>query len=120
MPIASTGLEFIRRALIQSTAILFHSTQSLLRLKLAVKQIFLNFSVSVLVCSFYILYYSLQEGIGCKLKALNVKLTKLIFEIGWPSYHLTSWRKSVLIQKPLAHISKAFHQHRIAEKSKMI
>ena len=38
---------------------------------------------------------------------------------GCPYYHLTKQRKSVLIQMPSAKISKAFHQHGIAEKTKM-
>ena len=34
------------------------------------------------------------------------------------SYHLTSWKKSSLVQKPPPEISKTFHQHGIAEETK--
>ena len=71
------------------------------------------------VCSFYILYYSPLEGVGYKLHAQRAKMTKLILQIPCPFYHLTSWRKSALIQKPSAQIPKALHQHGKAEK-KMI
>ena len=62
---------------------------------------------------FYMLYYFPLEGVGGR----NVKLTKLILQIGCPSYHLTSWRKSALIQGP--QIPKPFYQHKIREKTKM-
>ena len=59
-------------------------------------------------------------GIERGLSALNPKLTKFNIHIGCPSYPLTSWRKSALIVKPSALIPKAFHQHVMAEKTKMI
>ena len=37
-----------------------------------------------------------------------------------PQYHLNSWRKSTLFQKPSVQIPKAFYQHGIVEKAKMI
>ena len=62
---------------------------------------------------FYMLYYFPLEGVG----GGNVKLTKLILQIGCPSYHLTSWSQSALIQGP--QIPKPFYQHKIREKTKM-
>ena len=52
--------------------------------------------------------FNLHPFLLAYLLALHVKLTKLILEIGCPSYHLTSWRKSSLIQKPSGQIPKAF------------
>ena len=46
------------------------------------------------------------------------KLTKLIVQIGCPSYHLTSWRKSALIHKPSGQIPKVLYQHETVEKIK--
>ena len=46
------------------------------------------------------------------------KLNKLILEVGCPSYYLTSYRHSVLIQKPSPQIPKYFNQHGIAERTK--
>ena len=56
--------------------------------------------ISNFLCSFYVLYYFPPEGVGRELKALNLELTKLILQIGCPSYHLSLWRKSALLQKP--------------------
>ena len=42
---------------------------------------------------------------------------ELVLQTRCPSYHQTIWRKSALIQKPVAQISKAFHQHGKAEKT---
>lgn len=36
-------------------------------------------------------------------------------QIGCPSYNLTSWRKSTLIQKTSVQIAEAFNQHEIVE-----
>ena len=69
------------------------------------------------LCLLYILYYSPIAGVGCGLKALLSKLTKLILQIGCLSYHITSWRKSVLIQILSVQIPEAFHQHEKAEKT---
>ena len=44
------------------------------------------------------------------------KLTRLILQIGCPLYRLTSWRKSILIQKNLVQIPKYFNQYGIAKK----
>ena len=52
-----------------------------------------------------------SRGVGRWLETLNVKLTKLILQIGCSSYRLVSWRK-------LAQIPKAFYQYRITEKKK--
>ena len=46
-------------------------------------------------------------------------MTKLILQIGCPSHHLTSKRKSTLVQKPSAQRTEAFNQHGIAEKTKL-
>ena len=35
-------------------------------------------------------------------------------------YHLRSWRKLAIIQKPSAQVPKTFHQHGIIEKTKII
>ena len=52
-----------------------------------------------------------SRGVGRWLETLNVKLTKLILQIGCSSYRLVSWRKS-------AQIPKAFYQYRKTEKQK--
>ena len=51
---------------------------------------------------------------------LNAKLTKLTLQLQFLSYHLTFQRRSVLIQKLSIQVTKAFHQHGIAEKVKLI
>ena len=50
---------------------------------------------------------------GARTLALSsdCKIGRLILLIGCFSYHLTSYRKSVLIQKASAQVPKAFHQH---------
>ena len=54
-------------------------------------------------------YFSPVKGIVHGSYALNVKLTSLSLQIGWPSFQLISWRKSALIQKLSAQMSKTFH-----------
>ena len=44
----------------------------------------------------------------------------MILQIGCPSSHLISWRKSALIQKPSVKTLKAFYQHGTTEKTKII
>ena len=44
------------------------------------------------------------------------RLMKLILQIGCPSCHPKSKRKSALIQKPSAQITQLFNQHGIVEK----
>ena len=73
--------------------------------------------ICMCVCLFYILYYSAIEGVGHRLSALYVKLNELILQIGCPSYHLTSWRKSSLIQKCSAHLPKTLYEYGDAEKT---
>ena len=50
------------------------------------------------------------DGLGAWALSSECK-TDQILQIGCPSYHLTSWRKSALTKKLLAQIPKAFHQH---------
>ena len=51
------------------------------------------------------------QAISCE-----YKLAKLILQTGCLLYHLTSWRKQVLIQKLLSQIPKIFNQYKIAER----
>ena len=51
------------------------------------------------------------------LSARHVKPTELILQIGYPSSHLTSWRKSTLKQMPSAQTPNASHLHKQAEKN---
>ena len=46
------------------------------------------------------------------------KLTKLILQIEFPSYHLTLKRKSAPVQNPSTLIPKAFNQQGIAKQIK--
>ena len=50
----------------------------------------------------------------CKIDQLD----QLKEQIGCPSYHETSWRKSALIQKSSAQIPRLFYQQRIVENKK--
>ena len=81
------------------------------------------------LCSIDVLYYFLLKGKGgeggggCRTRVLSSEFkTEQAKFTEWlcPSYHLTTWRKSVRIQKPSAQIPKAFYQHGIAEKTKVI
>ena len=68
--------------------------------------------VCVIVCVFVLRF--LFPHSGGKMWALQ-----LILLNGCPSYHLTSWKKTALIQKPWSQITKAFHQHEDADKTKI-
>ena len=76
-------------------------------------------SVCVCVCvcvHFTLLIIPLEKD---RMEALSsaCKTAKLILQIGCPSCHLTTWKKSALIQKPLEQTPKAFYQHENAEKT---
>ena len=61
--------------------------------------------------SVYLLEYKhtkVYMWVGYGLWALNIKLAKVILQIGWFSYHLTSWRKLTLMQKSTAQTLKFF------------
>ena len=78
------------------------------------------FIIAFVLSSFYVLYYS--SITACMTRAvmgwaLHGKLTELILQSGSPSYHLTSWSKSALVQKPSTQIPKAFYQHGKPEKA---
>ena len=49
----------------------------------------------------------------------DFKSTKLVLQIGCPSFYLISWRKSALIQNPSSPIPKIFNRHGIAERQKI-
>ena len=76
-----------------------------------------GFSISV-----WLFCLPLFSSIGGRTQALSSewKTDPDGLQIGCLSYQLTSWRKSALDQKPFMQIPKAFHQHEIAEKTKMI
>ena len=61
---------------------------------------------------------SLERGKDADFLSSENNLTKLILQTGCPSNHLTSKRKSALIQTPSVQISEAFHQHHIVEMTK--
>ena len=68
--------------------------------------------------SFYAFYHFHLERVGYWFYALNTTLNKFILQIGYPSNHLVSLRKSALIQKPSWLLPKDLNQHGIADKTK--
>ena len=70
---------------------------------------------SALMC---VCVYSFIEGARYGLYALNVNLTKLILQMGCPSYYLSSWRKQAPSHQHK--YLKAFHQHKRAKKTKVL
>ena len=92
-------------------------------MELSYSSVELSYSSFVLVCvyvclcvHFTLLIIPLEED---RMEALSpaCKTAKLILQIGYPSCHLTTWKKSALIQKPLEQTPKAFYQHGNAEKT---
>ena len=73
--------------------------------------------VCVRLTSFII---SLKKGVGCAWNlSFEYKLINLILQTRCLSYHLTSWRKSVLNQNPsVQRKPKTFNQHSTAEMTK--
>ena len=69
--------------------------------------------MSICVTFFFIPY----RGVGLKLEAMYAKLTKLILQTGGLFYHLTSWKESILIQKPSLQLPNLFQQYGNSEKT---
>ena len=67
----------------------------------------------------HFLFFSSREDRARDLNSER-KLTWMILQIKWPSYHLTSSKKSSFIQKSSSQVPKAFSKHGIAEKTKII
>ena len=62
---------------------------------------------------------TLLEIVKTEALSSNFKSTKLVLQIGCPSFYLISWRKSALIQNPSSPIPKIFNRHGIAERQKI-
>ena len=65
-------------------------------------------------CSLYISLPGEEVGALC----YEYKLNRLVLKIGCPFNHLTSYKRSALIQKPSVQIPKTYNQHGIAGKKK--
>ena len=68
---------------------------------------------------FHVFYYYSVKGVENGLEDLTVTLTELIFQIVRHSYHLTSRRRSALMQVS-SQIPIVFHQYGKADKIKVL
>lgn len=68
---------------------------------------------------FHVFYYYSVKGVENGLEDLTVTLTELIFQIVCHSYHLTSRRRSALMQVS-SQIPIVFHQYGKADKIKVL
>ena len=76
-----------------------------------------SFMTNVYVCVLFTSVITLLEIV--KTLSSDFKSTKLVLQIGCPSFYLISWRKSALIQNPSSPIPKIFNRHGIAERQKI-
>lgn len=69
----------------------------------------------------FVLHHFLFPSRGRRARGLsyNYKLNQATFTDWMCFLHLTSWKKSALIQKSSAQIPKTLNQHGIAQKTKM-